>query len=47
MKAENVLQNVSAKKYIPIIMPELEVQDIDNEEDWKLAEMKYRIMSGD
>jgi N-acylneuraminate cytidylyltransferase len=25
------------------ILPESEVQDIDNEEDWKLAEMKYRI----
>jgi N-acylneuraminate cytidylyltransferase len=47
MKAGNVLQDIPAKKYLPIIMPELEVQDIDNEEDWKLAEIKYRIMSGD
>lgn len=29
---------------IPIIMPESEVQDIDNEEDWKIAELKYQIM---
>jgi N-acylneuraminate cytidylyltransferase len=29
---------------IPIEIPESEVQDIDNEEDWKIAEMKYRIM---
>lgn len=27
-----------------IIMPEWQVQDIDNEEDWILAEMKYRFM---
>ena len=30
--------------YISIIMPEREVQDIDNESDWELAEIKYRIM---
>lgn len=29
---------------VPIEMPESEVQDIDNEEDWKLAEMKYRLL---
>jgi N-acylneuraminate cytidylyltransferase len=29
---------------IPYMVSELEVQDIDNETDWKLAEMKYRIM---
>lgn len=29
---------------IPIIVDELEVQDIDNEVDWKLAEIKYQIM---
>lgn len=27
-----------------IIISELEVQDIDNETDWKLAEMKYRLL---
>jgi pseudaminic acid cytidylyltransferase len=27
----------------PIIMPESEVQDIDNEEDWRAAEIKYLI----
>lgn len=31
---------------IPFILPESEVQDIDNEEDWKMAEMKYMIMKG-
>lgn len=29
-----------------IIVNELEVQDIDNETDWKLAEMKYKLMKG-
>lgn len=30
------------EKAIPIIVSELEAQDIDNEDDWKLAEIKYR-----
>lgn len=30
-----------------IEIPESEVQDIDNEEDWKVAEFKYRILRGD
>ena len=28
----------------PVIVPETEVQDIDNETDWKIAEMKYRLL---
>lgn len=28
----------------PLFFNELEVQDIDNENDWKLAEMKYRYL---
>lgn len=32
------------KYTIPIELPESEVQDIDNEEDWKIAEMKYTIL---
>jgi len=27
-----------------IILPESEVQDIDTEEDWKIAEMKYKLL---
>lgn len=30
--------------YVPIIVPETQVQDIDNLSDWKLAEMKYKMM---
>lgn len=33
-----------AENTIPIITPEEEVQDIDNEEDWKLAEIKYTFL---
>lgn len=32
-------------KTIPMEMPEIEVQDIDSEEDWQIAEVKYRVMS--
>lgn len=31
---------------LPMVVSELEVQDIDNQTDWKIAEMKYRIMKG-
>jgi pseudaminic acid cytidylyltransferase len=30
---------------MPIIVNEMEVQDIDNDEDWKLAELKYNMMN--
>ena len=29
---------------IPFILPESEVQDIDTEEDWKMAELKFSLM---
>lgn len=29
---------------IPIIVSDLEVQDIDSEDDWKIAELKYQLM---
>lgn len=29
---------------VPMELPESEVQDIDTEEDWKVAELKYRIL---
>jgi N-acylneuraminate cytidylyltransferase len=31
---------------VPLIMPEEEVQDIDNLSDWNLAEIKYQLMKG-
>ncbi len=35
------------EKTLPILLNPLEVQDIDNLEDWILAEMKYRINAGE
>ena len=32
------------EKTIPVVTSELEMQDIDNETDWKLAEIKYQMM---
>lgn len=29
---------------VPIVMNDLMVQDIDNESDWKIAEMKYQLI---
>lgn len=29
----------------PVLLQESEVQDIDTEEDWKIAEMKYKILN--
>lgn len=31
---------------VPVIKDEMSVQDIDTEEDWKMAEMKYMIRQG-
>jgi N-acylneuraminate cytidylyltransferase len=31
------------KRTLPVIIPESEVQDIDNEEDWKIAEIKFKM----
>lgn len=31
---------------IPFVISELDMQDIDTEEDWKLAEMKFMMLSG-
>lgn len=33
------------KKTVPMILSELEVQDIDNEDDWKLAELKFQLIN--
>jgi N-acylneuraminate cytidylyltransferase len=46
LKVESFLKQkkLYAENSAPIEIPESEVQDIDNEEDWKIAEMKYRIL---
>ena len=35
---------VVRENILPIIVPESEVQDIDTEEDFKIAELKYRLL---
>lgn len=37
-------KGVITEEIVPIIVDEMEVQDIDNETDWKVAELKYRFM---
>lgn len=38
-------QNVLVmEKTVPLILPEMEIQDIDTEEDWEIAEVKYRLL---
>ena len=32
------------EKTVPLILSELEIQDIDTEEDWQLAEVKFRLL---
>ena len=38
-------KEIQGKKAIPMELPEEEVQDIDNLSDWRIAEMKYRILN--
>lgn len=44
LRPKNILESKEDLKVLPYICSELEVQDIDNEEDWKLAELKYQFM---
>lgn len=46
LKTESFLQQkgLVMEKTVPLILSEEEVQDIDTEEDWKLAEMKFRLL---
>ncbi len=37
-------QDILFHKTIPYLVPEAEVQDIDNESDWEVAEIKYLYM---
>lgn len=37
-------KGIMTEGIMPLIVDELEVQDIDNETDWKLAEIKYQMM---
>ncbi len=48
MKVSSFVQEKSLimEHTIPMIMDEMEVQDIDNYEDWELAELKYKLKNG-
>lgn len=35
------------EQLVPLVMSDLEVQDIDTEEDWKIAELKYALLHTD
>jgi N-acylneuraminate cytidylyltransferase len=47
MKTKSLLEQkkLFAENTVPIEIPESEVQDIDNEEDWKIAEFKYKVLN--
>ncbi len=45
MNMSYIYDNTILKKNIgTLVMTELEVQDIDNETDWKIAELKYKLL---
>ena len=46
LQVDNFLKNkkLFTDFTVPVEMPESEVQDIDNEEDWKVAEIKYTFL---
>lgn len=39
-------KQIFTDRMLSIEMPEMQVQDIDHESDWELAELKYRMMKG-
>jgi len=45
-KVKSYLENrgIIKKGFVPIVVDELQVQDIDNLIDWELAELKYKIL---
>ncbi len=47
MKVDKFLEKhrLITENTVPLIIPEIEVQDIDTIEDWDIAEMKYRILN--
>lgn len=41
------LKGQITENIVPVIVDEMEVQDIDNETDWRLAELKYKLLQGE
>ena len=48
MKSESLLEQkkLFARNTVPLEISEMEMQDIDVEEDWKIAEVKYKLLNG-
>lgn len=46
IKAKSLIstKNLVGQNTIAMLMDEMEVQDIDDESDWKIAEMKYKLI---
>ena len=44
VEAYKVNRRLMLGNILPMIVSELEVQDIDNLTDWEIAEIKYRLM---
>ncbi len=47
VKSFRDLHGIMVGNILPMELSELEVQDIDNEVDWKLAELKYNLIHAD
>lgn len=49
IKTEELIKQKSlfTKNTIPFVIPDTEVRDIDNEEDWKIAEVLYKCLNLD
>jgi len=47
MKSQSLLnqKKLYAEHTVPLIIPEIETQDIDTHEDWVIAESKYKILN--
>lgn len=45
-EAFRVNRKLMVGNILPMVVSEMEVQDIDNQTDWEIAEMKYRRMNG-
>ena len=43
---ENTEQGGYSLRCVPFMLTEIEVQDIDNQTDWTLAEVKYHLLQG-
>lgn len=46
MRTESFLaqKKLVMDKMVPMLLSRMEVQDIDTLEDWKIAELKYRLL---